>query len=709
MLIKKILLLVLLSAGVSLAQQYPLVTIHDIQYVPDSLQTSDPPSPLNGDTVRVRGLVLVRPVIDPDTARRVIISAGNRWSIYVQDPAGELWGGLNVIQHDTVGTAQGTFFDLVDTAQIVEFTGKVEEFFTSTQLALITSPQPIPVEIIQTLPERPQPIELELSDFFTAQGGYNFNAEKYENMYVIFRNVITSDRISSGGSGGNFKINDGNNHFATIYNQSRYFKTGTAGEIPNYQPPLDGSYLDYVRGIVNTRTDGYYIVPMYPGDIGPVLTSPPITSGIRRNPVLVGPNQPVTVTAKIIDLDGTVADAKIFYRVNGGGRDSAAMTTTDSIFTGTIPGVPDSALVDFYIKSVDNQGNVSITPSDTVRANYFYLVLNRPLTIKDVQYSPFGSGFSGYHNYRVTLSGTVTTDTSGSSNRTGSIANRIIMQDGEGPWSGIWLSALFNSSGTDVYELALGDNITVSGLVAEDFSFTRMDSITALTINSTGNPLPEPQIVPTGNIGFLSSGNVAAEQWESVLISFDDVLITDENADGPPSNFGEFLVSDGSGDVRVELQDGNHWYHNGWDGFNPVPGNIQIQDSATIDKLNGYLYFSFSFYKLVPRYNSDFEGYQGTNSVETVPGIPEEYSLSQNYPNPFNPSTTILYSIPRSGNVVLKIYNLLGQEVQTLVDQYQPVGNYKVTFDAGSLTSGVYFYSIRSDNFIQVKKMMLLK
>jgi hypothetical protein len=283
------------------------------------------------------------------------------------------------------------------------------------------------------------------------------------------------------------------------------------------------------------------------------------------------------------------------------------------------------------------------------------------------------------------------------------------MQDGAGPWSGIWLSALFNSSGTDVYELALGDNITVSGLVAEDFSFTRMDSITALTINSTGNPLPEPQIVPTGNIGFLSSGNVAAEQWESVLISFDDVLITDENADGPPSNFGEFLVNDGSGDVRVELQDGNHWYHNGWDGFNPVPGNIQIHDSATIDKLNGYLYFSFSFYKLVPRYNSDFEGYQGPNSVEIVPGIPEEYSLSQNYPNPFNPSTTILYSIPRSGNVVLKIYNLLGQEVQTLVNQYQPVGNYRVTFDAGSLTSGVYFYSIRSDNFIQVKKMLLVK
>ncbi len=707
--INKILLLIVVIAGISLAQPYPLVTIQDIQMVPDSLIGTDPPSPLNGDTVRVRGLALVRPVIDPDTARRVIISAGARWAIYVQDPDGNLWGGINVIQHDTVGPAQGTFFDLVDTAQIVEFTGKVAEFNTSTQFELITSPQPIPVDIVGSQPQRPEPIELELSDLFTSGGGYNFDAEKYEGMYVIFRNVVTSDRVTTGGGGGNFRINDEQGHFAFIYNQSRYFKTGAAGEIPGYQPPLDGSFLSFLRGVVTTRTDGYYIVPMYPGDIGPVLTSPPISSGIRRDPVLVGPNQDVTITAKIIDLDGTVDDAKIFYSVNGGARDSVDMTTTDSIYTGTIPGVPDSALVDFYIKSTDNQGNQSTNPSDTVRSNYFYLVLNRSLTIKDVQYSPFGGGFSGYHNYRITLTGVVTADTAGSSNRTGSVANRIIMQDGEGHWSGIWLSSLFNSSGTDVYQLTLGDNVTVSGLIAEDFNVTRIDSITAITINSQGNPVPQSQTLQTGTIGTTSNGTVNAEQWESVLVSFEDIMITDKNADGPPNNFGEFLVSDGSGNVRVELQDGNHFYHNAFDGFNNIPGAVEIEDSATINKLTGYLYFSFSFYKLVPRYNSDFEGYQGPLSVKTEPGIPVEYNLSQNYPNPFNPSTTILYSIPRSGNVIMKIYNVLGQEVQTLVDQFQPAGNYKVSFDAGSLTSGIYFYSIRYDNFVQVKKMILVK
>ncbi len=89
--------------------------------------------------------------------------------------------------------------------------------------------------------------------------------------------------------------------------------------------------------------------------------------------------------------------------------------------------------------------------------------------------------------------------------------------------------------------------------------------------------------------------------------------------------------------------------------------------------------------------------------------IPATYKLSQNYPNPFNPSTVINYSIPKSQLVLLKVYNVLGQEVATLVNQEQVAGNYKVTFDASKLSSGVYFYSIKTGNFNSVKKMMLLK
>ena len=89
--------------------------------------------------------------------------------------------------------------------------------------------------------------------------------------------------------------------------------------------------------------------------------------------------------------------------------------------------------------------------------------------------------------------------------------------------------------------------------------------------------------------------------------------------------------------------------------------------------------------------------------------IPASFSLSQNYPNPFNPTTMIKYSIPKSGIVTLKVYNMLGQEVSTLVNQEQKSGNYSVNFNADNLASGVYMYRIQSGDFSLTKKMTLLK
>ncbi|MHB8338047.1 MAG: T9SS type A sorting domain-containing protein, partial [Ignavibacteriaceae bacterium] len=88
---------------------------------------------------------------------------------------------------------------------------------------------------------------------------------------------------------------------------------------------------------------------------------------------------------------------------------------------------------------------------------------------------------------------------------------------------------------------------------------------------------------------------------------------------------------------------------------------------------------------------------------------PTAFTLSQNYPNPFNPSTVIKYSVPKSGIVTLKVYNMLGQEVATLVNQMQNSGNYIVNFNANNLASGVYMYRIQSGDFTLTKKMELLK
>ncbi len=89
--------------------------------------------------------------------------------------------------------------------------------------------------------------------------------------------------------------------------------------------------------------------------------------------------------------------------------------------------------------------------------------------------------------------------------------------------------------------------------------------------------------------------------------------------------------------------------------------------------------------------------------------IPTVYELEQNYPNPFNPNTTIRYQIPQDGFVTLKIYDILGSEIATLVNEEKTAGRYEVNFNASSLSSGVYIYKIQSGSFINSKKMLLLK
>jgi len=89
--------------------------------------------------------------------------------------------------------------------------------------------------------------------------------------------------------------------------------------------------------------------------------------------------------------------------------------------------------------------------------------------------------------------------------------------------------------------------------------------------------------------------------------------------------------------------------------------------------------------------------------------MPNKYELLQNYPNPFNPNTTITYQLPKSGSVTLKIFDVLGREVKTLVNEQKEMGRYTVTFNASSFASGMYVYQLRANDFISTKKMLLLK
>jgi hypothetical protein len=96
-------------------------------------------------------------------------------------------------------------------------------------------------------------------------------------------------------------------------------------------------------------------------------------------------------------------------------------------------------------------------------------------------------------------------------------------------------------------------------------------------------------------------------------------------------------------------------------------------------------------------------------TVDEKTDIPTEFALLQNYPNPFNPSTVISYRLPTGGNVTLKVYDILGREVAKLVDEYRQAGKYEIEFNAAGHPSGVYIYYIQTGEYVESKKLLLLK
>jgi hypothetical protein len=140
----------------------------------------------------------------------------------------------------------------------------------------------------------------------------------------------------------------------------------------------------------------------------------------------------------------------------------------------------------------------------------------------------------------------------------------------------------------------------------------------------------------------------------------------------------------------------------------------QTANLSTIDRLPiGSLIWNDAAIKA---YNSKIEFQIVINSYKTIEsvkalntGIPATYSLSQNYPNPFNPTTNIKYSITKESQVTLKVFDILGREVESLVNQKQAAGSYEVNFNASKLSSGIYIYRIIAGDFVQSMKMILIK
>jgi len=157
--------------------------------------------------------------------------------------------------------------------------------------------------------------------------------------------------------------------------------------------------------------------------------------------------------------------------------------------------------------------------------------------------------------------------------------------------------------------------------------------------------------------------------------------------------------------LRIQYKYGANW------GLESNTGSNDNESSVGTDH---FITFTSDMWKATVRNQWSVMGDHqlidiSTDVKELQQMVPAKYSLEQNYPNPFNPVTNIRFSIPEAGMVTVKVFNILGQEVTTLVNGYQNAGTYNVDFNAANLTSGVYFYSINTPNFSSTKKMMLMK
>ncbi len=158
-----------------------------------------------------------------------------------------------------------------------------------------------------------------------------------------------------------------------------------------------------------------------------------------------------------------------------------------------------------------------------------------------------------------------------------------------------------------------------------------------------------------------------------------DSIATTQDFGTPPLNPGDTLITSlhvfplvNNGTANVQIQVGT--FHN--------PDNrITLDFTATTEPL----------------------------SVDDDASVPEEYFLAQNFPNPFNPSTVIEYGLREAGNVTLMIYDVLGNEIATIVNEYQQAGTHQVRFDATNLSSGLYIYKLTAGSFTETRKMILEK
>ncbi len=204
--------------------------------------------------------------------------------------------------------------------------------------------------------------------------------------------------------------------------------------------------------------------------------------------------------------------------------------------------------------------------------------------------------------------------------------------------------------------------------------------------------------VQNGNNFFFTSFQGSQIFSQDTLTSMTDkFLFSQEGSLGGYNSTGASFVND---NTNVQEILSKQFYNSNNLTFGEIIDSVILKSSVTQNEIRKFSIFGDPSLKINFNY---------TTGVEYSNEIPQNFELLQNYPNPFNPSTLIKFKLTEQSFVELKVFDMLGREVATLVNEIMPSGNHQATFDGRNLSSGIYIYTLRSGNLIQSKKMILVK
>jgi len=639
------------AAGFMSAQTYPYVDINTLMFVDStSLANCVDTNIYLGDTVTTRGIVLTDGNLT-EVASSSVQGGYRPFFSMVDTSNGGAQGPFNqmVVMAAFDNGNQLQAVSIVPTLRAgmeVEVTGVVTNYAGLVQLQPLNNNS---VSIEGGAPQLPTPVVISAGDI-QDQNRNNIlpTGEQWEGAYVELRNmtVIANNSFSNRIE---FTVADSNGNQVLIADRflpmiavgrqtSNPASPDTAGKMV---APAIGTIYNHIRGVIfqdengcaggGSFAGGYEINPVYTSDFDKAAPPPQVTN-IERNPLVPNATQSVTVSADIIDVDGTVSSATLFYSADQNAAtnlfQSVSMTNSGSVYSATIPAFPLDSVVRYYISATDDSSLATNTPVE------YYTVRPNGLTIMDLQLVPsFGSGdASAYEGDTVTVTGIVT-----SSFQSGDMGLLYIQDPNATEYAGIFI----NGGPTSVFTLNRGDEVTVTGVVEENFNFTQIAASNVVSTSNTGIITPVT-LDPSNASLFPYSSEL--EKYESMLLRYENpstggkVWVVDTTLD-----FGEYTVGSGYGAaVSARILAGRNQVGQAHGSLNVSYINdtaaygsnlnvtpIQVDSNYVMDYIEGILYYAYSNYKLAPRNNADFG-----NIVVSIEDIKTSNVNTKLYPNP---------------------------------------------------------------------------